>query len=193
MLVTGSSMVEQAMNSDRQTSGSATEDRPLPPPERLQELLFDAATIGRDDVIPALIQAGADPAARDPRGYTPLILASYNGREAATRLLLDLGAPVNAADAVRGNTALHGVAFKGYDAITAMLIAAGADADARNLAGQTALMMAALFGRAEIFHRLIAAGADPDAVDAAGNSAHSVAVAQGNEVMLQTIAAARAA
>ncbi|HEY1067614.1 MAG TPA: hypothetical protein VGE52_15935, partial [Pirellulales bacterium] len=42
--------------------GSANEDLaalPLPPPERLQQLLFDAARLGRDDVIPALVLAGA--------------------------------------------------------------------------------------------------------------------------------------
>ena len=176
-----------------ETPDVADEDRPLPSAERIQELLFDAATIGRDDVIPALLQAGADPATQDPRGYTALILASYNGRAAATRILLDHGAAVDAPDRARGNTALHGVAFKGYDEIAEMLIAAGANVDARNAAGQTALMMAALFGRAAIFEMLIAAGADPDAVDAAGNDARSVAAAQGNAEMLRTIAVVRSA
>jgi ankyrin repeat protein len=179
------------MSDVRETANVTDEDRPLPSAERIQELLFDAATLGRDDVIPALLQAGADATAHDPRGYTALILASYNGRAAATRALLDHCAPVNAPDAARGNTPLHGVAFKGYDAIAELLIQAGADVDARNAAGQTALMMAALFGRTAIFEMLIAAGADPEAMDAAGNSAESVAAAQGNADMLRTIAAAR--
>ena len=156
---------------------------PLPPPARLQELLFDAARLGRIDVIPALLQAGADIAARDARGYTPLILASYNGSIAATALLLAQGAPVDQGDAARGNTALMGVAFKGFDPIAALLLKRGAAPDARNYAGQTALMMAALFGRSAMVDLLIANGADPHAEDVVGNSAISVALAQGNELM----------
>ena len=33
---------------------------PLPPMERLVELMFDAARTGRDEMIPALLQAGVD-------------------------------------------------------------------------------------------------------------------------------------
>ena len=179
------------MNGSDRRSDEAAEPRPLPSRERIQELLVDAARIGRDDVVPALLQAGADIEGRDSRGYTALILASYNGHESTTRLLLDHGAAVDAPDAARGNTALHGVAFKGFDAIARTLIAADADVDARNFAGQTALMMATLFGHSAIFDMLIAAGADPDAVDAAGNSAASVAAAQGNAGLLRSIAAGR--
>lgn len=157
---------------------------PLPPSARIQELLFDAARLGRVDVLPALLIAGADIEARDPRGHTPLILASYNGQEAATALLLAKGADVDAADAGRGNTALMGVAFKGHDAIAALLLEGGAEVDRTNGAGQTALMMAALFDHGAIVDRLLALGADPQARDAAGNSAISVAAAQGNEAMV---------
>jgi ankyrin repeat protein len=156
---------------------------PLPPPERIQALLFDAARLGRTDVIPALVQAGADVAARDPAGYTPLILSCYHGQEAATVLLLELGAPVDQRDGTRGNTALMGAAFKGLSAIAEHLLVAGAEPDAVNGAGQTALMFAALFSRASIVDRLIACGADPHRIDAAGNSAVSVAAAQGNDLM----------
>src|ERR1700753_1483929 len=82
--------------------------RALPPPDRIQELLFDAARLGRIDVIPALLQAGAKLRAIDPKGYTPLILASYHGHEGATTLLLEYGAPVDQPDEARQNTALMG-------------------------------------------------------------------------------------
>jgi len=62
--------------------------RPLPSPERIQELLFDAARLGRIDVIPALIQAGADVAALDTAGYSPLILSCYHGHADAAHLLM---------------------------------------------------------------------------------------------------------
>ncbi|SFR83738.1 ankyrin repeat domain-containing protein [Sphingomonas jatrophae] len=163
---------------------------PLPSPERLLELLHDAARIGRDDVIPALLQAGVPIDARDARGYTALILASYNGQESTTALLLAEGANPDAPDGARGNTALMGVAFKGYDAIARLLLDAGATVDARNNAGQTALMSAVMFGHGAIVDLLLARGADPRAEDEAGNSPARVAAAQGNAAMLERIEAA---
>lgn len=157
---------------------------PLPEPERIQELLFHAARLGRDDMIAALVQAGSDAAAVDADGYTPLILASYNGHDAATAVLLQHGAAVDQPDAVRGNTALMGVAFKGHSAIAERLLAAGADPHATNRAGQTALMMAALFDRIAIVDLLMARGSDPTLEDAAGNSALSVAESQRNALMV---------
>jgi len=156
---------------------------PLPSPERIQELLFDAARIGRTDMIPALLHSGADIKAINGKGYTALILASYNGQQDATALLLDLGASVDQPDEARGNTALMGVAFKGYDTIAGLLLSAGANPNSVNRAGQTALMMASLFDHYAIVDRLLALGADPRATDAAGNSAISVANDQGNAKM----------
>lgn len=160
---------------------------PLPPIERLQELLYEACRLGRDDMIFALLQAGAGIETRNEKGYTPLILASYNGHAAATALLIAHGADVNGADGTRGNTALMGVAFKGYDAIAEMLVAGGADVGQRNNEGQTALMNAAMFGHAAIVELLLKQGVDPAAVDAAGNGAASLAAAQGNQVMVARI------
>ncbi len=162
---------------------------PLPSPERIQALLFDASRLGRMDVIPALIYGGADIAATDVKGYSALILASYNGQEAATALLLDQGAPIDQADDGRGNTALIGVAFKGYSVIAKLLLDAGANPHSVNRSGQTALMMASLFGHYTIVNMLLAVGADPYTVDAAGNSAISVAIDQGNEMMADYLAA----
>ena len=152
------------------------EPPPLPSAERLQDLLFDAARMGRVDVIPALLQAGADIDARNAQGHTALILASYNGQVEATELLLQNGAAVDAADTARGNTAFMGTAFKGFDDIAELLLKAGAEIDRRNDAGQTALMLAALFDRHHLVNR--------DLRDDAGNSALSVASAQANDAMV---------
>lgn len=168
------------------SSAPANDDqalRPLPTPKRLQNLLFDAARLGRIDVIPALIQAGADVGALNEEGYSPLILSCYHGQAEAAQLLLAHGAPVDQADGARGNTALMGAAFKGLGDIAQLLLAAGAEPDAANHAGQTALMFAALFARSGIVDELVARGADPDRRDAAGNSAVSVAQAQANDLM----------
>lgn len=155
---------------------------PLPSADRLQDLLFDAARLGRDDVIPALLQAGADIEACDARGHSPLVLASYHGHRSTTALLLDLGARPDGTGGPGGSgSALMGVAFKGYLPIAQLLLDAGADPRHRNGAGQTALMMASLFDRRDVVQLLLDAGAEPHAADAAGNDAASVAEAQGND------------
>ena len=166
---------------------------PLPSPERLQALLFDAARLGRDDVIPALLQAGAAIEARDPRGYSALVLASYHGHARATATLLAHGARPDGDAGADGSSALMGVAFKGDEAIARMLLAAGADPDRANGAGQTALMMAALFGRDAIVDLLLDAGADPARTDATGADAAALARAQGQEALAARLARACAA
>lgn len=186
------------MQSEAQRQGRSANDNPapaqlslppLPSPARIQELLFDAARLGRTDVIPALLHAGAQIEATDGKGHTPLILASYHGHCEATAMLLEAGAEVDRPDRARGNTALMGVAFKGHGDTARVLLDAGADPNAINRAGQTPLMMAALFGHSAIADLLIARGADVLREDAAGNSAVSVAQAQNNEAMVRHLLA----
>jgi hypothetical protein len=164
-------------------SAAPTPPAALPSPERRQQLLFDAARLGRTDMIDPLVKAGADINAYDDRGFTPLILAAYNGQLATVEALIARGADACRADRDQGNTAQMGVAFKGEDAIAARLLMAGCDVNARNHAGQTALMMASLFNRTAQVEMLLKAGADRTIHDAAGRSASSVAADQGNAAM----------
>ncbi|EJL26231.1 ankyrin repeat-containing protein [Novosphingobium sp. AP12] len=162
---------------------------PLPSRERVQELLFEAARLGRDDMLPALLEAGADIEGVDAKGHTALILATYHGFEQSAALLLDRGADPNRTTA--SGSPLMGVAFKGHLTIARRLLAAGADPNLRNAAGQTAIMMSALFDRREVIELLLDAGADIDAVDAAGNDAASLAQMQGNESLARWLAERR--
>lgn len=168
---------------------AVTASAALPSPERRQELLFEAARLGRVDMIAPLLKAGVDIDGTDKRGFTPLILAAYNGQMPAVEALLAAGADACKPDAGQGNTALMGVAFKGDDAIAARLLQTRCDVNARNKAGQTALMMAALFGRTGQIDMLLKAGADRTLADATGRTAASVAAAQGNTEMAQALSA----
>ena len=159
----------------------------LPTPERRQQLLFDAARLGRTDMIAPLVKAGVDLNATDARGFTPLILAAYNGQAETLDALIAAGADACKPDGSQGNTAQMGVAFKGNDAIAARLLTAGCDVNARNKAGQTALMMAALFGRSAQVAMLVKAGADPALADASGRTAKAVAQGQGNDAMVKQL------
>ncbi len=172
-----------------QPTADAATAAALPTLERRQELLFEAARLGRVDMIAPLLQSGADIDGVDARGFTPLILAAYNGQMAAVEALLAAGADACKPDAGQGNTAQMGVAFKGDDAIAARLLKEKCDVNARNKAGQTALMMAALFGRTAQTDMLLQAGADRTLADATGRTAASVAAAQGNIALAETLLA----
>jgi ankyrin repeat protein len=70
---------------------------PKSPQGRLTALHF-AARAGALDVVPALIEGGADLDAVDAGGTSPLLLAALNGRFDVARVLLDAGANPNIAD-----------------------------------------------------------------------------------------------
>lgn len=153
----------------------------LPARERLQRLLFEAACLGRADMIRPLLLAGVDLEARDASGRTALFLASYFGSLGSVQVLLREGAHPDTSDLVLGNTALIASVFRGFGEITACLIAGGARTNLRNRAGQTALRIAALFGHAAIAEVLIAAGSEPTVPHGAGNCARSFAAEEAGE------------
>jgi uncharacterized protein len=73
--------------------------------------LIHASRTGDLPLLQEIIDQKTDLEVRDDKGYTPLIIASYNHQLAAAQLLLQSGADVNGAD-TSGNTALMGVCFK---------------------------------------------------------------------------------
>ena len=93
-------------------------------------------------------------AVRVPKGYPPLILASYNEQYEITKYLLDRCAEVDAQDTA-GNTALMGVCFKGYQEIATLLLEYGANVNVQNYNGATALIYAATFNQTEIAKLLL--------------------------------------
>jgi len=117
-------------------------------------------------------QLTADPGlleARDQRGSTPLILATYLGDLPTTKVLVEAGAPLEATDAA-GNTALMGVCFKGFTEVAAYLGDQGANVNARGDHG-SALHFATMFNKADIVDMLLSRGADASAKDGRGMTA----------------------
>lgn len=142
--------------------------------------LHAAAARGDAAEIARLIQAGADPDARDAQGRTPLHVAAHLGQAAAMRALVAGGADPRALDGQR------------YDILT---IAAVADdlatlrlglelgADPRAVTSPydgTALIAAAHLGHAEVVRELIRAGAPLDHVNNLGWTALIEAVVLGD-------------
>ena len=114
-----------------------------------------------------LINAGADVNGGDG-GIAPLHWAAYNGSSESLELLIQSGADVNRLSTEEWYdllpawcTPLHfAVRYDKLDCIT-QLLAAGADPNIANSAGQTALHHAALWSSIEIVNAFLHAGCDP--------------------------------
>src|SRR5438128_11011961 len=119
---------------------------------------------------PAAVNAWAED------GFQPLGLACFFGRRAAAELLLARGGEVNtpARNAFKV-TALHAALAGPEPGIAALLIAAGADVNARQQAGNTPLHETAHAGLVEITRLLLECGADPTARDDDGHTPADIA------------------
>jgi ankyrin repeat protein len=125
--------------------------------------IWEAAALGRDDRVAALLDA--DPAlanAPSPDGHQPLGLAAFFAGASTVRLLLDRGAEVGAVarNAMQVQAIHAAVASRNAESV-ALLLERGADPNARQQVGYTPLMGAASGGRADIADLLLRHGADP--------------------------------
>lgn len=108
-----------------------------------------AAQRGRSEVIPLLLQAGADVNTPHEKVHaTPLQYAAAAGHLNAVRTLLAANARVNAVD-TQGRTPLMWAASKGHVSVIQELLQRGADADFRTPGGWTALKYAQQQGHSQ--------------------------------------------
>jgi len=117
-------------------------------PNPLPEAAADLARNGDAAGLGGLLNDGLAVDARDAKGNTLLMLASYHGRAEVVKLLLKSGATVDMRND-KGQTPLGGVAFKGYAEIATLLLDAGADPLA-DQGGSTPADFATLAGKTEI-------------------------------------------
>ena len=124
------------------------------------EQLFQAIRSGDDATLrdllaqePLLIQA------RDARGSSPLVLATYLGQLACAERLIEAGAAVDEKDAT-GSTPLMGASFRGHTDIVAYLLAEGARVATPGPGGTNALSFAQMGKHEEITHLLTQATKD---------------------------------
>lgn len=112
---------------------------PLAPPARRPELgakLIAAVKAGKVEEAKRLLEEGADPNARDERGFTPLHLACARGDQELVELLLGRGADPNAVGGA-GVTPLHVAVYGGHRGVVETLLRWGADPSLRESGGKT--------------------------------------------------------
>ncbi len=91
----------------------------IPIHSKITPLIY-SSSVGYEDIIKTLLDAGADPNIRDDYGRTSLMYASLSGYESAVRMLLENGANPNIIDD-GGETAADKAKKNGYKAIEQIL------------------------------------------------------------------------
>ena len=100
-------------------------------------------------VMKVLLEAKADPNARDEGGLTPLMSCALLGNERGVELLLAGQASVNWQESKQGLAALHMAAARGHRGVIERLLDGKADANLLDGAGETPLYHALQSGRDE--------------------------------------------
>ncbi|MBI2677057.1 MAG: ankyrin repeat domain-containing protein [Candidatus Yanofskybacteria bacterium] len=113
-------------------------------------VLLSASRANLPKTIKAVIEEGVDPnIKRLTDGYTPLLLAAWDGLLDNVRVLVEAGADINAVSN-EGGSALMLAAQRGWREIVEYLLSRGADKTLVDLEGYTALGAAQTMGHLEI-------------------------------------------
>lgn len=105
-------------------------------------VLHYAGYLGADQVIPELIQKGAQVNLRDKQGRTALHLAVFNGRTRAVAALMDHQADPNIKEDTNEMTALHLAVVQKQAGIVQMLLEKGANPNIEEKNSYTPLYIA---------------------------------------------------
>ncbi|KAK7476823.1 hypothetical protein BaRGS_00031905 [Batillaria attramentaria] len=117
-----------------------------------------------DEITQVLLNAGADPEAKDNTGHTPLHVACHKGNRAVVVSLLRMSPNPDVQDR-DGATALHMACERGDYAIVSLLIMAGANKEAEDKKHTRALHVACRNGHTDIIKYLLGSDCDKEARD----------------------------
>ena len=154
-----------------QTSPQATATGPAARDTLTKRDLLKAALEGQVGRVRQAVKQEVDVNVTDQAGYTPLMLASYNGHREVARFLLEHGARLGDRDK-KGRTPLIFAASGSFPQMVELLLEEGADPDVTDQAeGWSALMFAAAGGHVEVVRTLLEHGADASLEDREGDTA----------------------
>lgn len=136
-----------------------------------------ATYIAKDkiEIVNEFLEAGMSVNSRDDMGVPMLNIACRNDNFEFTKMILELGADLNAVSDDRGYTAVMDAVWRGNEKITKYLIEQGADLNTINKEGQSNLILAVGANRENIVRLLAENGSDPDVKDMMGMSAYTYA------------------
>ncbi len=123
-----------------------------------QDPLFKAIADNNFSEVARLIKEGANLEAKDKRGETPLVIASYLHHPEVIKALIKAGADFEAKNRF-GATPLHSSVLSESAEITQLLIYSGANIEAKDVNGDTPLTISVKCGHTEITQLLLDAGA----------------------------------
>ena len=145
-----------------------------------------AVETGNRQVASIFLEARVNTEISDERGWTPLMLATFNGHDEVVSLLIKHQANVHATD-ILGNTALYWAADSGQTSSAKLLIENGAEIDACNDSGCTPLSQAAIHRHLGVLLLLIDSGANLNSVTRDGSTALHKAAAAGYTEIVRTL------
>ena len=149
--------------------------------------LIDAIRAVDVDGVSAALARGADAAAAEADGTTPLHWAAHANEPAIVGLLLEAGADASAANRY-GVRPMSLASINGNAVIAEQLLDAGADPNTTAAEGETALMTAARTGSHELVELLLDRGADVNAAETwRGQTALMWAAAEGHSRLIPTM------
>lgn len=148
--------------------------------------IYDACRKGNLELIKQLSKVNPDTInTPNKSGYTPLIIAGYRNQLEAVKVLLDLGANVNAVS--EDGTVLTAACYKSNTALVKILLEEHADVNVKNNAGTTPLMFAIMAENEEIVKLLMENKADTQTIDNSRKSAVDFAKDCDSKVIKQLI------
>ncbi len=124
---------------------------------------------------------------KDSLGFTPLMVASFQGYPEIVTYLIDSGAHINDVNS-KGETALIFAAQNGHEDIVTKLLSVNADCTIASVEdGVTALIMAAQNGHAPTVEKLLKAAPQVNAVCHDGCTALLAAADKGHDIVVQLL------
>jgi hypothetical protein len=145
-----------------------------------------AAATGNRLAAALFLEARVNPEIHDERGWTPLMLAAFNGHNEVISTLIKHHANVHASDLL-GNTALHWAVDAGQTSSAKLLIENYAVVDACNNSGLTPLFRATMRRRLGDVLLLIDSGANLNLTTRDGSTALHKAAAEGYTEIVRTL------
>jgi len=138
------------------------------------DAIIDAANIGSEDSVKALLANSVDANHVGEGGWTPLLASSAQGYTEIMRMLLDAGANPDISNSLGITPLMFGSRYKRVD-VASLLLEYGANPNIQDFGGDTALSVAARYGANDVVELLLRNGADVELKNHGGKSALDVA------------------